>query len=237
MDQPQWGGLSGCTFEEAQSWRKIAPEADFVTVNVEVTVALPLIVSALAEAQAGAIANRKAPEMSLEDMKVPAASPNGAPVSYSWDRLQPVVRPDNARRSLLPPGLFRRSAGNYTAYERARIVVLPVPYDSTTARRARARTPARSSRRRRMWSCSMSGWATSVSLGITLPMLAVPTENAEAAIARIERWRRADRRGQVRRDAGRQHTVAVSSARAHARRIDGYQCLRSMRTPTCATST
>ena len=26
MDQPQWGGLSGCTFEEAQSWRKIAPE-------------------------------------------------------------------------------------------------------------------------------------------------------------------------------------------------------------------
>ena len=52
MDQPQWGGLSGCTFEEAQSWRKIAPEADFVTVNVEVTVALPLIVSALAEGHA-----------------------------------------------------------------------------------------------------------------------------------------------------------------------------------------
>ena len=49
MDQPQWGGLSGCTFEEAQSWRKIAPDADFVTLNVEATVALPLIVSALAE--------------------------------------------------------------------------------------------------------------------------------------------------------------------------------------------
>jgi deoxyhypusine synthase len=27
MDQPQWGGLSGCTFEEAQSWRKISPDA------------------------------------------------------------------------------------------------------------------------------------------------------------------------------------------------------------------
>ena len=53
MDQPQWGGLSGCTFEEAQSWRKIAPGARFVTVNVEATVALPLIVSALAEADAG----------------------------------------------------------------------------------------------------------------------------------------------------------------------------------------
>ncbi|HWO73877.1 MAG TPA: deoxyhypusine synthase family protein [Dehalococcoidia bacterium] len=49
MDQPQWGGLSGCTFEEAQSWRKIAPDADFVTVNVEATVALPLLVSGLAE--------------------------------------------------------------------------------------------------------------------------------------------------------------------------------------------
>ena len=55
MDQPQWGGLSGCTFEEAQSWRKIAPEANFVTVNVEATVALPLIVSALAEGSADAI--------------------------------------------------------------------------------------------------------------------------------------------------------------------------------------
>lgn len=49
MDEPQWGGLSGCTFEEAQSWRKVAPLARFVTVNVEATVALPLIVSALAE--------------------------------------------------------------------------------------------------------------------------------------------------------------------------------------------
>ena len=52
MDQPQWGGLSGCTFEEAQSWRKIAADARFATVNVEATVALPLIISALAERKA-----------------------------------------------------------------------------------------------------------------------------------------------------------------------------------------
>ncbi len=77
MDQPQWGGLSGCTFEEAQSWRKIAPEADFTTVNVEVTVALPLIVSALAESHAEAIANRVAPEMSLDGMKGVAATTSG----------------------------------------------------------------------------------------------------------------------------------------------------------------
>ena len=52
MDQPQWGGLSGCTFEEAQSWRKIAADARFATVNVEATVALPLIIGALAERKA-----------------------------------------------------------------------------------------------------------------------------------------------------------------------------------------
>ena len=65
MDSPQWGGLSGCTFEEAQSWRKIAPDANTVTVNVEASVALPLIVSALAEAPQ-AIADRKRPELVFE---------------------------------------------------------------------------------------------------------------------------------------------------------------------------
>jgi deoxyhypusine synthase len=52
MDQPQWGGLSGCTFEEAQSWRKIAPDARFITLYSEATIALPLMVSALAEKRA-----------------------------------------------------------------------------------------------------------------------------------------------------------------------------------------
>jgi deoxyhypusine synthase len=66
MDQPQWGGLSGCTFEEAQSWRKIAPDANTVTLNVEATVALPLIVSALAEASAEAIKARRRPTISFE---------------------------------------------------------------------------------------------------------------------------------------------------------------------------
>ncbi len=63
MDQPQWGGLSGCTFEEAQSWRKIAPDADFVTVNVEASVALPLIVSALAEEMGDKLKARTLPEL------------------------------------------------------------------------------------------------------------------------------------------------------------------------------
>jgi len=63
MDQPQWGGLSGCTFEEAQSWRKIAPDADFVTVNVEATVAVPLIVSALADEMGEKLGERTLPDL------------------------------------------------------------------------------------------------------------------------------------------------------------------------------
>lgn len=63
MDQPQWGGLSGCTFEEAQSWRKIAPDADFVTVNVEASLALPLMVSALADELGGSLNERTLPQL------------------------------------------------------------------------------------------------------------------------------------------------------------------------------
>ncbi len=49
MDSPHWGGLSGCTFEEAQSWGKISREARRVMIYCDSTIALPLIVSALAE--------------------------------------------------------------------------------------------------------------------------------------------------------------------------------------------
>lgn len=69
MDQPQWGGLSGCTFEEAQSWRKIAPDAKSVTVYSEATIALPLIVSALAEGCADVIRSRRLPTLDWEWQK------------------------------------------------------------------------------------------------------------------------------------------------------------------------
>lgn len=48
-DKPFWGGLSGCTFKEAQSWGKIALDADMVTLYCDATIALPLIVTALAQ--------------------------------------------------------------------------------------------------------------------------------------------------------------------------------------------
>ena len=48
-DSPQWGGLSGCTLEEAISWGKIANEGKRVTCYCDATIALPLITHALNE--------------------------------------------------------------------------------------------------------------------------------------------------------------------------------------------
>jgi deoxyhypusine synthase len=52
-DAPHWGGLSGCTFEEAQSWGKISKRGTHVTVNSDATIALPIIATALAERMKG----------------------------------------------------------------------------------------------------------------------------------------------------------------------------------------
>ncbi len=48
-DSPQWGGLSGCTFEEAVSWGKEDPEGGLVQCYCDATIALPIISQALAE--------------------------------------------------------------------------------------------------------------------------------------------------------------------------------------------
>jgi deoxyhypusine synthase len=60
-DSPQWGGLSGCTFEEAQSWGKIMPLAEKVSVHCDATIAVPLIASAVVERGRELIANRHRP--------------------------------------------------------------------------------------------------------------------------------------------------------------------------------
>jgi deoxyhypusine synthase len=46
-DDPKWGGLSGCTFEEAKSWGKIEKGSSYAALYVDATVALPLVVGAL----------------------------------------------------------------------------------------------------------------------------------------------------------------------------------------------
>lgn len=48
-DSPQWGGLSGCTFEEAMSWGKEDPKGKNVQVYCDATIALPLITQAICE--------------------------------------------------------------------------------------------------------------------------------------------------------------------------------------------
>jgi len=48
-DDPKWGGLSGCTFEESQSWGKYGAEAAFATVSSDATIALPLLFTAALE--------------------------------------------------------------------------------------------------------------------------------------------------------------------------------------------
>ncbi len=47
-DAPHFGGLSGCTFEEAVSWGKISTKAEKVLVHVDATIALPIVAHALA---------------------------------------------------------------------------------------------------------------------------------------------------------------------------------------------
>jgi deoxyhypusine synthase len=48
-DSAQWGGLSGCTFEESISWGKESKEGRNVQCYCDATIALPLVAHALAE--------------------------------------------------------------------------------------------------------------------------------------------------------------------------------------------
>lgn len=60
-DSPQWGGLSGCTLEEAVSWGKIHSEGKRAVCYCDATIALPIITHALNERVK---AKRKAPDLS-----------------------------------------------------------------------------------------------------------------------------------------------------------------------------
>jgi deoxyhypusine synthase len=46
-DDPKWGGLSGCTFEEAKSWGKIEKGSTYAALYIDATIALPLLVGAI----------------------------------------------------------------------------------------------------------------------------------------------------------------------------------------------
>ncbi len=63
-DAPHWGGLSGCTFEESQSWGKLAKGAEMVNCHCDSTIAMPLLVTALSE-QTELLRQRKPPRFDM----------------------------------------------------------------------------------------------------------------------------------------------------------------------------
>ena len=66
-DVPHFGGASGSTLEEAQSWGKISAEADRVTVYADATIALPILVTALAASPAAQRPRRNRPQFDLSE--------------------------------------------------------------------------------------------------------------------------------------------------------------------------
>jgi deoxyhypusine synthase len=77
-DVPHFGGASGSTLEEAQSWGKLATDAEQVTVHADVTIALPLLVSALAGSTAERLSSRKPLRF---DLSGPTMAVEGRPLS------------------------------------------------------------------------------------------------------------------------------------------------------------
>jgi deoxyhypusine synthase len=61
-DVPHYGGASGSTLEEAQSWGKVATDADQVTVHADATIALPLLASALTRSAGQRLQHRSQPK-------------------------------------------------------------------------------------------------------------------------------------------------------------------------------
>ena len=64
-DVPQFGGASGSSLEEAQSWGKLAADAARVSVQADATVVLPILVTALAATARPLLAQRRAPQFTL----------------------------------------------------------------------------------------------------------------------------------------------------------------------------
>jgi deoxyhypusine synthase len=64
-DVPHFGGASGSSLEEAQSWGKLAADASRISVQADATLALPLLASALAHIDPAVLAGRHKPVFTL----------------------------------------------------------------------------------------------------------------------------------------------------------------------------
>jgi deoxyhypusine synthase len=69
-DFPHFGGASGSTLDEAQSWGKLSADADYVTVHADATVALPLLVSGLASSARSTLDARRPPVFKLNQQAI-----------------------------------------------------------------------------------------------------------------------------------------------------------------------
>jgi deoxyhypusine synthase len=76
-DVPHFGGASGSSLEEAQSWGKLSIESEKVTVHADITLALPLLVTALETSAKELLAKRKRPEF----------DPSGSPLLLNGQEL------------------------------------------------------------------------------------------------------------------------------------------------------
>jgi deoxyhypusine synthase len=76
-DVPHFGGASGSSLDEAKSWGKLAENAEQVTVHADATVALPLLVSALATTAGDRLEKRPRPEF---DVTGPVIAVDGRPL-------------------------------------------------------------------------------------------------------------------------------------------------------------
>ncbi|HEY6892561.1 MAG TPA: deoxyhypusine synthase family protein [Rhodanobacteraceae bacterium] len=64
-DVPHFGGASGSTLEEAQSWGKLATDSDKVSVQADATIVLPILAAALAATGQPLLAARRKPTFTL----------------------------------------------------------------------------------------------------------------------------------------------------------------------------
>jgi deoxyhypusine synthase len=79
-DVPHFGGASGSSLEEARSWGKLATDAEQVTVQADATIALPLLVSALAGSAREVMGRRKPRQF---DLSGPAMVVDGRPFPHA----------------------------------------------------------------------------------------------------------------------------------------------------------
>src|SRR5258708_5417962 len=74
-DVPHFGGASGSSLEEAQSWGKLATDSARVSVQADATIALPILATALATSSASLVPKRGRPEFTMDKIMTVDALP------------------------------------------------------------------------------------------------------------------------------------------------------------------